>query len=928
MSERVTRLTGLGTAAAAALALLVLGLVLAAAAGPRAALASRTTALRQTLSASSPLDQRIVASTTWDSVTSAMQEADNGAVSHGLTAAQVSEVNRQLRADFGGGVLRLAPPDEDWAALTSSLHSVDTGLPATDGVPVRLEVTARQPLLSHLRLVAGGFPAAVTPPLQVVVSQATATQFGLHPGSVLSITGPQLAATGEPSVITLDVTGIVAPRDPSSAFWQADPVVLTPELESPAHGTPFWVGAVFAGAGEIGAVQNDLGSGGLTMQWQLPLDFGSLSGQQAQAYDDALNRLATQSPTLTGDVAAVGSELQVAPGPLQTLAAYLGTASSVDVLLWLLYVSLAVAAVVVLLLAARMIALRRSAELTMRRARGASVAQIAGTSAFGVGLVCVPAAIAGVVLAVLLVPGQEPAGGWWLPAVTLTVAVGVPAALAAWQHRLPWRRAVSPGDGGWGRPRARTRLAAELTAVAAAVAGIAVFRQQGTAPGAGVNLYTSAAPVLVAIPAVIVVLRLYPVALRGLLRGCARRRGAVAFLGLARAARVALTPALPAFALVLALSVAAFAGTVRDAITRGQVAASWQAAGADVTISAVVSNTVGSGGISPAAQRAAAAVPGVTHAAGVWEVSWTTPDGQLLTGIAVDPAEYAGLVAATQTFPPVPAASLAPPATPEARGSPGPGRPQPVLASPQAAAELGRGSQLIRTRASVQPVWIRVAGELSATPALPAGGAFVVLPLSALRLRPGAGGPPEVNELLLTGSGIDRARLTSVVRAMMPSAVTAFRSDIFSALAGAPLQHGAFALFTLALVAAAVLGLAVMLLEVALGAAEREATLARLAAMGLGERQRAWMVAWEVLPGVLAAAVAALACALILPWVLRPAIDLSVFTGTSSIAAPLAPSLTAVLLPLAGLVVVALAALLAELRRGRRAVAASLRAGE
>jgi len=142
------------------------------------------------------------------------------------------------------------------------------------------------------------------------------------------------------------------------------------------------------------------------------------------------------------------------------------------------------------------------------------------------------------------------------------------------------------------------------------VAGIVVFREQGTAPGAGVNLYTSAAPVLVAIPAVVVVLRLYPLALRRLLRSCGHRRGAVAFLGLARADRIALTPALPAFALVVALSMAAFAGTVRDA----------------------------GNGISPAAQRAAAAVPGVTHAAGVLAVIWTTANDLQLTGIAVDPA--------------------------------------------------------------------------------------------------------------------------------------------------------------------------------------------------------------------------------------------------------------------------------------------------
>ena len=85
------------------------------------------------------------------------------------------------------------------------------------------------------------------------------------------------------------------------------------------------------------------------------------------------------------------------------------------------------------------------------------------------------------------------------------------------------------------------------------------------------NLYTSAAPVLVAIPAVIVVLRIYPLILRGLLRGAARGRSATGFLGLAIAARAALTRVLPAFALVLAITVAAFAGMVRNAVTHGEI---------------------------------------------------------------------------------------------------------------------------------------------------------------------------------------------------------------------------------------------------------------------------------------------------------------------------------------------------------------------
>jgi putative ABC transport system permease protein len=537
-----------------------------------------------------------------------------------------------------------------------------------------------------------------------------------------------------------------------------------------------------------------------------------------------------------------------------------------------------------------------------------------------------------VALAILAVPGAGPAyvgsaGGWWPQAAILIVAICGPALIAAWQHRLPRHRAA-----GRPRPRGRVRLVAEVTLVAAAVAGIIVFRQQGTVPGEGINLYTSAAPVLVAVPAVIVVLRIYPLVLRGLLRVSARSSGAPAFLGLARAARTTLTPALPAFALVLALTVAAFAGMVRDAVTNGDVAASWKAVGADVTISG--GSAAPDFAIPPAAVRAISAVPGVTHAAQEWPSSWLASNGAQITVLAVDPASYAGLVSASQGFPAVRAGLLAAPGTF--------GAAQPVLASPQAVADLGHGPASISTSAAaLRPVTVRVAGEVSATPGWPAGGAFLIMPLAALKSTAVPPVPVPITELQLTGSGINRARLNTVLHDSRPAGWTSiFRSDVLSGLTGAPLQHGAFLLFTLAVALAAVLGLAVMFLELALGAAEREATLARLATMGLREGQRARVVALEVLPAVIAAAVAAWACALVLPRVVAPSIDLSVFNSTPisvplapnaisfAGSVPLVPDVASVALPLAGLIVIAAVSLGIEIRSGRRRrVTTALRIG-
>jgi putative ABC transport system permease protein len=927
MRNWLTRLTAMGTAGAAALALLACGAVFAATAGPREALASRTQALQQTIAATPSLARVISVTTTWTGVSSQLRSGGFGngggfgdsSGGGNLTAAQVGEITGQLHDEFSHGVIRLTPPGTDWAALTSDPLAVSSPLPPVGATPVKLEIAYRQPFYQYVRLVAGRLPASAGPQLlQVAVTSATARQFGLHVGSKVQITD-----AGDTGRLILDVTGIVAPRDPAALFWTADPTIAAPELQDAGSFSPppTWLGQVIAGPGEIEAVQQDFGIQGLNMQWTLPLQTGAIGGQQARPLYNALNQLTTQSVRLNGDVALAGDVLQASStGLQQTIGAFIATADSVGTVLWLLYVSLMLAGLVALLLAARMVVLRRSAELAIRRARGASLWQLAATTAGGAALACVPAAVIAVGLAVLVVPGSRlgpgapPAVTWWPPAAVLLVAVGAPAVIAVWLHRLPRRRAQRRR-----RPRPAIRLVAETTACLAAIAGILVLRQQRTEAGTGVNLYTSAAPALIAIPAVIVVLRVYPLVLRGLLRGSARRSGATAFLGLARAARSVLTPALPAFALVLVLSVTAFAGMVRDAVARGETAASWQAVGADATIMASTLRTPGVQ-IYPAAVRAATGVPGVTHAAAVWQANWSTPNNDQITGLVVDPASYAALTAATQGLPRLPGSSrLLQPGRA--------GTPVPVLASPQAAAYLSHGASTLTADGPVQPAQVRVAGVLPSTPALSGVPAFVIIPRSALHSFAVPPAPVPVNELLLTGASIDRARLAAVVRNMVPEGEVTFRSDILNSLTSAPLQHGTFVLFALAVVVAAGLGLAVMLLELALGAAEREDTLARLATMGLDEGHRARMVVLEVLPAVIAAAVAAWACAVVLPRVVAPAIDLSAFTGSPAGVA-LTPDVAAVALPLAGLAVVAAVALAIEIRTGRRrGVAASLRAG-
>jgi hypothetical protein len=135
--------------------------------------------------------------------------------------------------------------------------------------------------------------------------------------------------------------------------------------------------------------------------------------------------------------------------------------------------------------------------------------------------------------------------------------------------------------------------------------------------------------------------------------------------------------------------------------------------------------------------------------------------------------------------------------------------------------------------------------------------------------------------LLLTGSGIDDARLSAVAAKVLPTTNITFRSAVLADLASAPLQHGAGLIMLLTILTAAGLGLGTLVIGLALGSAERELTLARLTIMG-HEKPLRLLIA-EAMPAVLAAAVAGLACALALPALTGPALDLSVFTGAGSV---------------------------------------------
>jgi putative ABC transport system permease protein len=891
-----------------ALGLLVCGCVFAAMAGPALSLHTRSQALHQTLAKLNPVTESVQVSGDWSDFTGPL--AGNGAGARpDLTVGQLTESTREMAHGFAALPLGAG----QWAGLTTKLFDVvGAGPRAQAGGKPELELAYRDVLTSNARVVAGSYASTAAPAgmLAVAATTQTAARFGLHPGSRLSLTtvfGP----------VRLFVTAILAERAAGSTFWAQDLIAGTPELNVPLRALlPYWVGGVFADPSQLGPMQNTFSGPGMELNWEFPLNVGGVNADQAQGLENALNRAVTVTPALTGALTPGATSLTVTSPLISRLSTFLATQAATQTVLLLMFVSLVVTGAAVILLAALMIVARRDGELRMLRARGASVRQVAAVMARAAVLAAVPAAVLGAGLAIAIVPGGAAFSpiGWWLAGVTVLAALAGPPLIAAWQHRRPVPASnparitsaeTGPPKRAWRRP------VAEVAACAAAVAGLVVLRDQGLPAGGGVDEYLTITPVLVAIPVVLVMLRLYPLAVRGLLAACARGAGATGFVALAQAARSALTGVLPAFGLVLALSLATFAGMVNDGITRGEVAASWQTTGADVLIDTGPSSPPA----SPAAVKAIAAVRGVEHATAVWTTNWVTPGGQPVTVLAVDPASYAAVVAGTP-FPALPAGRIG-----AAGGTVTFGGAVPVLASPSAAAILGSAPTQLSSLYPMGPVTVRVAGTLSGTPAQPGGGAFVVMPLETL---PGPSGAPAPNMVLVTGSSIDHGQLAAVARKVIPGNLTTFRTAVFTALASSPLQHGAVLIVALTIGTAAAFGLFIVILGLALGSAERQLTLARLTVMG-HERPVELALA-ETMPAVLAAVIAGAVCAVALPHLVGTSIDLSSFTGTGA-AVELAPDALALGLPAAAIVVLALATLLAQTRAPRqRGITGLLRA--
>ncbi|MDQ0842846.1 FtsX-like permease family protein [Streptomyces sp. V1I6] len=842
--------------AAAAFGVLVLLTAFLAAAFPRAVDSYENHGLRHDLSDAQPSRSVLEVSTPQPPL-----EMPEPAREKSLLPEHLGDAHRAMAALLPEP-LRVDTAQSAYGVETAKpLEGTDRWLPRPEGASPEFSVVAQSGLETHSTVREGRLPktdgrvTSATTELEAAVTAETAKTLDIRTGSVLHLGDP-----GE-GALSVRITGIVDPRDPHGSYWSADPRLRAPGLlVAPGTSPPvaYWNASLLIAPDAAPALLGTLGEP--QPYWRFAPLTGHLTAQDVPALTDRIASL-EGGPGLLEIKGAVDENALLTTDMDGILASCTTMRDAIAPVVAVAAFGIGTVAAVVVAMTGGLFAVRRRAELALLRSRGGSLRGIGGRLLAETAVVALPTAAAGLLLAVLVVDDAR-----LLPAVIGTAAVAVMACAAlpvraVTQHRRP-RVPGERDDVVLARP-SRRRTVAELTLLVLAVVAVVALRRRGTSDGA--DHLVSAAPVLVGLIAALVLVRLYPLPLRWAARPAGRLRGAVGFLSLARTGRSSAAGALPLLALLVALTTAAFGGSVLAGVADARDRAALLATGADARVS-------GPGDVlalPKGAERAVRDVPGVRGVAAVLvEHALTLParnqaersEPLAVSLVGADPGAYAKL-ARHADLGAFPADALrTSPATGDASG-------EPVLhavASPGVAKQLGKGTHRINSAAGTFTV--KVTAVRSRTPAV-ASAEFLVVDGSRLTHR-------APTALLATGTGIDGKALRAAVHGMDDDLTVRLRDEARATFTDSPLQAGAERIYAAAIAAGAGYAVLALLLSLMQAAPERATLLARLRTMGLTTRQGRQLLGLEALPQALLAAVGGILVGWATINLLAPGVDL------------------------------------------------------
>ncbi|MGN7798814.1 FtsX-like permease family protein [Leifsonia sp. 22587] len=788
--------------------------------------------------------------------------------------------------------LRAATAPGDSAARSDELPtSAPVGAESNSRYTVTVE--AYRDLRKTAHLVEGSWPTSAGgttgAPIPVVLTVEAARLLDWH-------VGEDRRSSAEPGQdLSFRLSGTVAPDDPKADFWDLDVSRSRGHFVDGGDSGKEFGGVAWVDPETWTVLAPRLGATFASV-W-FPVEPQRFTAEALPAVRSALGGfLATPLSVTVGDATVPLAIATAVQGPLDEFVA---RAQPAQTLFAILISGPLVVALTVLAQGARLVLDRRRPALALMSARGASPVRLRTELGMQGLLVAVPAAALGLLAAVALTPGGVP--------------LALPVALASFCAVLPSIALVvaagplSPAAGE--RGRGRWTWVAETVVIGLAALSVVLLTRRGLAsPGAGLEVdpLTAATPVLVALAACVVVVRLTRYPIGWIAAGFRRGRGPVAFLGASTARRSRSGLLWPVFTLVAGVSIALFSVSMLATATAGVGEGARIRVGADLSLTAA----------STLSQRQLDAVgdlPGVQRTATVeWAGGLRLTAGGVssdVSGYLVDPRR---LDAVQADLPPE--ARLSTALTGGIRGR-------------TAAALGGWSSQIPITSALVVTGGTNVhlgVKELDFVPGVYVRDAeWVYLDATALPASSDISGRPQT-VLVKLAPGADAARVhAELSRIGGRGAVVGDAIAERDALRSSPLVAGTELVAALSIALTVLLCVAALLLTLVINTSARVRLVATLRTIGYSSRQTAGVLAWELGPVLVVGILAGAVVGLVLPALVLEPLDLRGFTG-SPVQPPVVQDPLLVSAALAGFVVVATLATLVALATARRHTAAAV----
>jgi putative ABC transport system permease protein len=808
--------------------------------------------------------------------------------------------------------------DPQIVASTNALSTSMSDYPLGQNDPLsHIGLVAGPDLLDQVTFVAGEAPAAAdhetalalrpgrrgqsgesATPVDIALSVAAAEKMNWPIGQVRKAS-PE-ATNQAPSYV---LTGTFEALDSSADYWQHLPsTTLVVDIFDDGNRRPTATATAIVSPLTWPAISAYYGYGANVIQrltvWY-PLDATAITGANAIAVRDELRQTAAR-------VVPIGDDSEYADAPrsafstavVDRLDLVLGRSDATTSVLLVAASGPLGVAIAVLALASRLIAQRRRDTLSLVASRGGSDMQLRGVLA-AEGLVYgVPSAVFGAVLGLLVVSGSP------TPAIVLGVAIAAIApavvlALSATPGSL--RRARSDIATA---PRTRTRRAVDLVITALAVAAVAVITVRGPT-ASGIDPLLVVAPVLVSVAASLWVLRLYPLPMRVAERLLSRRDTAAALLGAVRSSRDPAAGLAPVLAMIVAVSIAAFAGTMVATLSAGTLTAAQESTGGDVRL------------------------------AGPQFTDDMVTAVRALDGVAdVSPIEVIGSGTLTANRKSIPIEIIVADTTALAAQQSGLGGGSPVVQSTTDDAQSGVVSESLAAKISPDDELslgshpLTIVGTSAAIAGSGADHDWVLIDISQRDLLARDGFAPRVLVVTTTSDAGTTAVLDWAKTTYGTGVQTATMATALNGIYASPFVTGLSTALLVVILVVALLCVFCVVLMTTIGAAERARLLALLRTLGFSRTQARTLIAWELGPVAVVALAAGGALGLALPMLVLAGIDVTPFTGgvrqPSLVVDPATLAATAV-----GFAAIAVAATLIAIRATRESpIAEVLRSGE